>query len=142
MLGNEHGEGVVTEHQREQEWVRILLIALFGLMMIFFLAEACFEKYKCRIGHQTGVTVIAGIILSLTFHFAFKGTKQDAEVKKVFKFSETIFFDILLPPIIFNSGYNMRQKKFFQNLGNISIFGIAVTFVCFTLYSAVTYGLL
>jgi hypothetical protein len=36
----------------------------------------------------------------------------------------------------------MRQKRFFQNLGNISIFGIAVTFVCFTLYSVVTYLLL
>ena len=36
----------------------------------------------------------------------------------------------------------MRQKKFFQNLGNISIFGIAVTFVCFAVYSAVTWALL
>jgi hypothetical protein len=55
--------------------VRILLIALFGLMMIFFLSEAAFEKYKCRIGHQTGVTVIAGVILSVIYHFAFLDTK-------------------------------------------------------------------
>jgi NhaP-type Na+/H+ or K+/H+ antiporter len=59
-----------------------------------------------------------------------------------FKFSEIVFFDFLLPPIIFNSGYNMRQKKFFQNIGNVSIFGIAVTFVCFSIYSLVTYWLL
>jgi hypothetical protein len=76
ILGGEaSGEGIVTEHQREQEWVRILLIALFGLMMIFFLSEAAFEKYKCRIGHQTGVTVIAGVILSVIYHFAFLDTK-------------------------------------------------------------------
>jgi len=36
----------------------------------------------------------------------------------------------------------MRQKMFFKNLGNVSIFGIAVTFVCFTLYSVATYLLL
>jgi len=106
-------------------------------MFIFFFSESLFERYKFRCGHQTGVTVIFGIAFSMTMHFLTK----DAHIE-VFKFSETVFFDFLLPPIIFNSGYNMRQKKFFQNLGNVSIFGIAVTFVCFTMYSAVTYLML
>jgi sodium/hydrogen exchanger-like protein 6/7 len=119
------------------------LIALFGLMLIFFVSEALFEKCKCRMGHQTGVTVICGVILSICMHFALKGDPENyAESVKVFTFSETVFFDLMLPPIIFNSGYNMRQKKFFQNIGNVSIFGIGVTFVCFTMYSAATYGLL
>ena len=33
----------------------------------------------------------------------------------------------------------MRRKKFFQNLGNIAIFGLCVTFVCFTIYSIASY---
>jgi len=106
-------------------------------MFIFFFAEALFERYKFRCGHQTGVTVVFGVAFSMAMHFLTK----DAHIN-VFKFSESIFFDFLLPPIIFNSGYNMRQKKFFQNIGNVSIFGIAVTFVCFSMYSAVTYILL
>lgn len=43
----------------------------------------------------------------------------------------------MLPPIIFNSGFNMRKKRFFANLGNIMLFGLAVTLVCFTLYAVV-----
>ena len=34
----------------------------------------------------------------------------------------------------------MRRKKFFQNLGNVAIFGLCVTFVCFTIYSAASYA--
>ena len=33
----------------------------------------------------------------------------------------------------------MRRKKFFQNIGNIMIFGLCVTFVCFTIYSVVSF---
>lgn len=28
----------------------------------------------------------------------------------------------------------MRKKKFFENLGNICIFGLCVTMVCFVIY--------
>ena len=50
-----------------------------------------------------------------------------------------VFFDVILPPIIFNSGFNMKRKKFFANLGNILITGLGVTFVCFAIYSGATY---
>jgi solute carrier family 9 (sodium/hydrogen exchanger), member 6/7 len=53
----------------------------------------------------------------------------------VYTFKQSIFFDFFLPPIIFNSGFNMRRKKFFMNIGNIMIFGLFVTLVCFTIYS-------
>jgi NhaP-type Na+/H+ or K+/H+ antiporter len=42
---------------------------------------------------------------------------------------------MILPPIVFNSGYSMKRKKFFENIGNITIFGLAVTLVCFVIYS-------
>ena len=34
----------------------------------------------------------------------------------------------------------MKRKKFFENIGNIMIFGLVVTLVCFTIYSAASYG--
>ena len=40
---------------------------------------------------------------------------------------------------MFNAGFSMKRKKFFENFGNIMIFGLVVTFVCFTLYSIGSY---
>ena len=78
------------------------------LMMIIFFGAGIMEKYKPKCGHETGFVVLCGIIFSTIFWYT-KG-KEDVDT---FKFSETIFFDFLLPPIIFNSGYNMRRTKFF-----------------------------
>lgn len=44
-----------------------------------------------------------------------------------------------MPPIVFNAGFNMRKKKFFANLGNVALFGLVVTLVCFVIYSALAY---
>jgi sodium/hydrogen exchanger 8 len=42
--------------------------------------------------------------------------------------------DFMLPPIVFNAGYTMRKKKFFDNLGNIGMNGLCVTILCFIIY--------
>lgn len=33
----------------------------------------------------------------------------------------------------------MRKRKFFENLGNVAILGLGVTFVCFAIYSFFTW---
>lgn len=94
------------------------------------------EKYKPPFGHETGMTVVLGIILSVIIYASIGAKNADD-----WKFSEAIFFDFFLPPIIFNSGFNMRRKKFFMNIGNITIFGLVVTLFCFFVYSGLTIGL-
>jgi NhaP-type Na+/H+ or K+/H+ antiporter len=56
------------------------------------------------------------------------------------RFKESVFFDLILPLIIFPSGFNMRRKKFFNNISTILKFGFIGTLICFTYYTALTYG--
>jgi NhaP-type Na+/H+ or K+/H+ antiporter len=40
-----------------------------------------------------------------------------------------IFMILLLPPIIFESGYNMHHKSFFRNIGTVIMFSFIGTFI-------------
>ena len=100
------------------------------MMVFFFLGMAFIEKYKPKFGHETCYTVILGMIVSLLVYWI-----KGKELVNIWKFSSDMFFNWFLPPIVLNAGFNMYKQKFFENLGNVSIFGIAVTFVCFGLYS-------
>jgi NhaP-type Na+/H+ or K+/H+ antiporter len=56
-------------------------------------------------------------------------------------FDKDVFFDFLLPPIVFAAGFNMSsRRKFFENFANISLFGVFGTFVAFFTYSSITYA--
>ena len=103
------------------------------MLLFFFISGAAIEHYKPLVGHETCATLILGMCVSLIVYAI-----VEDEFQEVWKFNPQFFFYFLLPPIIFNSGFNMRKKRFFANLGNIMLFGLAVTLVCFTLYTTIS----
>ncbi|MED6108674.1 monovalent cation:H+ antiporter, CPA1 (nhx1) [Stylosanthes scabra] len=46
-------------------------------------------------------------------------------------FSENLFFLYLLPPIIFNAGFQVKKKQFFKNFTTILLFGVFGTVISF-----------
>eukprot|EP01018_Ginkgo_biloba_P010044 Gb_12322 [translate_table: standard] len=50
-------------------------------------------------------------------------------------FSEELFFIYLLPPIIFNAGFQVKKKQFFRNFVIIMLFGAVGTFISFSIIS-------
>ena len=51
----------------------------------------------------------------------------------------SLFLILLLPPIIFESGYNMKKKPFFKNIGAIMAYSFIGTFIAIFASSAMFY---
>lgn len=119
-----------TSHSSEALPYIIMLLVLISYLTI----GSWMEIKKFKICHETGVIIVAGIILSLILRTISTKVEEDL------KFNNAVFFDILLPLIIFATGYNMRRKNFFENIMNIAKLGIFGTLTTFFAYSALTYS--
>ena len=57
------------------------------------------------------------------------GGEEEWVAVSLLNFSPAVFFLVLLPPIIFNSGYHLRKELFFRHLTPICLFAVVGTLV-------------
>nr|XP_050860365.1 sodium/hydrogen exchanger 6 isoform X3 [Vespula vulgaris] len=83
-----------------------------------------------------------GIIKNKTFAYTFRGEiyKEDNEIDLKATFDPEIFFNIILPPIIFHAGYSLKRKYFFRNLGAILMYALLGTSISAFVIGALMYA--
>lgn len=75
--------------------------------------------------------MLGAIILSFTDIFSthsYQGTLRQVIVL------------ILLPPMLFEDGYNIRKRKFFQNIMYINLYGVLGTILHFFILFGIIFG--
>uniref|UniRef100_A0A8C1DN16 Sodium/hydrogen exchanger n=1 Tax=Cyprinus carpio carpio TaxID=630221 RepID=A0A8C1DN16_CYPCA len=82
------------------------------------------------------------------YEYSLKGEVRDskghdvpnAEMLRKVTFDPEVFFNILLPPIIFHAGYSLKRRHFFRNLGSILSYAFVGTVTSCFVTGLVMYG--
>lgn len=81
--------------------------------------------------------------INRTYVYKFRGEVDNVETNDIdlkATFDPEIFFNIILPPIIFYAGYSLKRKYFFRNLGAILTYAIIGTTMSAFFVGAIMYG--
>uniref|UniRef100_A0A1A9WXG0 Cation/H+ exchanger transmembrane domain-containing protein n=1 Tax=Glossina brevipalpis TaxID=37001 RepID=A0A1A9WXG0_9MUSC len=96
-------------------------------------------KFPGKLTPSHGMEPIENKTYAYTFRSQVYGEGEN-EIDLKATFDPEIFFNIILPPIIFHAGYSLKKKYFFRNLGAILTFAILGTTLSAFLIGAIMYG--
>ncbi|KAK1391890.1 Sodium/hydrogen exchanger [Heracleum sosnowskyi] len=81
--------------------------------------------------NESITALLLGIVAGATILYLSKG-----ESSRILTFDEKLFFIYLLPPIIFNAGFQVKKKQFFHNFLTIMLFGVTGVFISSSIVAA------
>eukprot|EP00299_Pterocystis_sp_00344_P002109 c1211_g1_i1.p1 GENE.c1211_g1_i1~~c1211_g1_i1.p1 ORF type:complete len:544 (-),score=108.78 c1211_g1_i1:219-1850(-) len=115
-----------------------VVIACLALAITFVGGYIIEEVLKITVLPEAAFAVIVGAVLSGLFY---AGQYEHGEhLDDIIKFDKEFFFVWLLPPIIFEAGYNMNRKAFFDNIVPTILYAFLGTFVSTMIIGGIVYG--
>ncbi|KAM6984580.1 LOW QUALITY PROTEIN: sodium/hydrogen exchanger 6-like [Tautogolabrus adspersus] len=130
-----------------------------GLAMIYGLLVGVILRFGVHVPQSTSDVVLscavnaspATLLVNVSgrfYEYTLKGEVsrgkghqvQDDEMLRKVTFDPEVFFNILLPPIIFHAGYSLKRRHFFRNIGSILAYAFMGTVISCFVIGLIMYG--
>lgn len=120
------------EHQAAENTVLLVGVMFLAVIASYFLRTTeHIRHYVPESAAAMMIGVLAGSIASRILD----------ENKLLFlQFHPQVFFFIFLPPIVFDAGFSIKKKLFFDNLGSILLFAVFGTIISTFVVGLLTYA--
>ncbi|KAK1948336.1 Sodium/hydrogen exchanger 6 [Phytophthora citrophthora] len=124
------------QHERDDD-AAMMEDAVLLLLMLFVIVVVSFvlDRYSCNLVSQSGFAMVFGLVVGL---FMIMGDKH-AVLHTHLNLDNSLFFNVLLPPIIFEGGFSIKRQAFFRNFPAIMNTAIIGTVVAATVTGGVLY---
>ncbi|KAM4842278.1 LOW QUALITY PROTEIN: sodium/hydrogen exchanger 8 [Thomomys bottae] len=115
---------VQTGEQAQQEEQSSGMTIFFSLLVLAICITLVhlLIRYRLHFLPESVAVVSLGILMGAVIKII--EFKKLANWKEEEMFRPNMFFLLLLPPIIFESGYSLHKGNFFQNIGSITLFAV------------------
>lgn len=114
--------------------ISIQIPLALGICIVYTLVTLIINRYFTNnegkpFIHQSSVASLIGLAIGFVLNY----------IDYTIDFNSEIFFYMVLPPIIFNAGYTLKKKKFFEYLPSITLYGIIGTLINFFIIAFAAY---
>lgn len=115
---------MLTADENDSDISLEILIVIF-LLLLAGVGGQFLKKSGHKYLQEAGLYCIIGLLAG----FILYELEVDIYLTSLTKHFSSIFVIVLLPPIIFESGYNMNKKYFFKNGGSVLAYSFLGTFI-------------